>query len=166
MALNVKWAKSLEKIPVLWRLAMKTEISSGRSCNLWGENGFETCGIWEDAGFTPPPLYMHLTECLHLAFSGGQKITKNYLNEVANTVNSPEFLDAVGFEINDRDRMYVFAKNIGLDVLPGNDLLIAAGITKSIILDYTLAENNALLKMASYFHDENELLEEYSPLKV
>lgn len=117
-------------------LAMKTEDNTCTGRLLRDSAGLKTRGIWEDAGFTPPPVYMHLTEFLHIAYSNDGPVSGSYLKMIIDAVNTPESLNSGLFEINDRKKMYSFAESLGIDILAEDDARIAAGITKNILSDY------------------------------
>lgn len=122
---------------------MKTEINSHTGDIISDNAQLKTRGIWDDAGFTPPPVYIHLTEFLHLAYSGEECISKSYLKEIVDLINAPGFMDAGLFVIKDRNKMYCFAESFGIDILSRNDNLIAAGITEGIISDYISSDYTA-----------------------
>ena len=117
---------------------MKTEINACSSHLCKYEKNLETGGIWEDAGFTPPQFYMQLVEFLHFTLLNEGRIPEYYLKEIIGIINSP--CNNGLFVINDKKRMYNFAKSLGIDVLKTDDDHIAAGITWSIISDYVLPD--------------------------
>ncbi|MBP2134468.1 hypothetical protein J2128_002434 [Methanomicrobium sp. W14] len=115
---------------------MKKERNSCTVHFLQDVSCLKSRGIWEDAGFTPPPVYMHLTEFLHLAYSNEGYISTDYLKKIINAVNNPEYLNTGLFDIKDRNRMYSFADSLGIDSLNGGDVEVAARITEDILSDY------------------------------
>jgi hypothetical protein len=122
---------------------MKTEINSHTGYIISDNAQLKTRGIWEDAGFMPPLIYMHLTEFLHLTYSGEERIPKSYLKGIVDLINAPGFMDTGLFVIKDRNKMYCFAESFGIDISSENDNLIAAGITEGIISDYILSDSAA-----------------------
>lgn len=117
---------------------MKTEISACSSNLCKYKKNLETRGIWEEAGFTPPQYYMQLIEFLHFTLLNEGCIPEYYLKEIIGIINSP--CNNGLFVINDKKRMYSFAKSLGIDVLKTDDNNIAAGITWSLISDYVLPD--------------------------
>lgn len=117
---------------------MKTEISA---CSIYlykYEKDLETRGLWEDAGFRPPQFYMQLIEFLHITLLNEGCIPEYCLKEINGIINSP--CNNCLFVINDKKRMYGFARSLGIDVLKSDDNHIAAAITWNIISDYMLPD--------------------------
>lgn len=117
---------------------MKTDISA---CSIHlhkDENHLETRGIWEDVGFKPPQFYMQLIEFLHIKFLNEESVPEYCIKDIIEIIHSP--CNNGLFVINDRNRMYSFAKSLGIDVVKADDNHIAAVITWSIISDYVLPD--------------------------
>ena len=117
----------------------ETKVSCTGSCKSQrdfhvDEKDLETGGIWDDAGFRPPKLYMQYIEFLHIMLLNEEYIPEYCLKEIIEIINSPYNKNL--FIIDDRNRMYRFAESLGIDVLNSDDGLIAAGITCRIISDY------------------------------
>lgn len=143
---------------------MKTEMNASGIHLHQDENNPETGGIWEDAGFKPPQFYLQLTEFLHITFCHEGHIPESYLHEIIGMLNSPCNND--GFVVHDRKRMFRFAESMGIDVLSGDEVCIAAGITASIISDYLLTDGISSATETMIFSHKNGLAREHSLLKV
>lgn len=104
----------------------------------------KTWEIWNEAGFTPPEMYMDLVELLHCMNSGDsaggrtpeEQIGDEHFNKYCSGLSS----FGISFDIHDIKKMRDYARSNNIPEEKLNDVLVAVSITATIISDYFVEE--------------------------